>query len=161
MFLRLAKAVTITVYYTTRTVLVKGNRCTSWVREELNALIDNIRAIYVLTVNHHSHPDLHKELDEGRRLLSRPSLDNATRQTANVGDSGLRPPCVTALLAKVVLSPTPSVTGGCPPATPTPAVTTYLSPRPGHATPNPAQWRTTVYRRDHQPTLRVGHDLKS
>ena len=111
--LRSAKAVPITVYYTARTVLVKGNRCTSWVREEFNALIDNIRAIYVLTADHHSQPNLHKELDEGLRLLSLPSLDNATRQTTNVGDSGLRPTCVTALLAKVVLSPTPSVTGGC------------------------------------------------
>ena len=33
-----AKAVTITVYYAARTVVVQGNRCTSWVREEFNAL---------------------------------------------------------------------------------------------------------------------------
>ena len=45
-----AKAVTITFYYTTGTVLVQGNRCTSWVREEFNALIDSIWAVYVLTI---------------------------------------------------------------------------------------------------------------
>ena len=33
-----AKAVTITVYYTTGTVLVQGKRCTNWVREEFSAL---------------------------------------------------------------------------------------------------------------------------
>ena len=44
-----AKAVTITVYYTTGTFVVQSNRCTSWVREEFNALIDTIRAVYILT----------------------------------------------------------------------------------------------------------------
>ena len=42
---------------------------------------------------------------------------------------------MTALLAKVIVSPTPSVTGGCLPATPTLAVTTYPCPTPGHTTP--------------------------
>ena len=120
-----AKAVTITVYYTT--VLVQGNRCTSWVREEFNALTDTIRAVYILT-NHHSQPDLRKELDEGLRLLPLPSSDNASTQTTNVADSGRRPPYETALLAKLVLSPTPSATGGCPPATPTLAVTAHATP---------------------------------
>ena len=63
-----ATAVTITVYYTTRTVLVQGNRCTSWVREEFSALMDTIRAMYILA-NHHTQLDLHKEVDEGLRLL--------------------------------------------------------------------------------------------
>ena len=49
--------------------------------------------------------------------------------------SGMHQPFVNALLAKVVLSPTPSVTGGCPPAIPTPAVITSSSSRPDHATP--------------------------
>ena len=129
-----AKAVTITVYYTTGTVLVQGNRCTSWVRKEFSALMDTIRAMYILA-NHHTQPDLHKEVDEGLRLLPLPSPDSTSTQTTNAGDSGTRPPFVTALLAKAVLSPTPSVTGGCPPATSTPAVTTHPSPRPSHPTP--------------------------
>ena len=67
------KAVTITVYYTTATVLVQGNSCTNWVREESSALIDIVRAIYALVANHHTQPDLHKEVDEGLRLLPLPS----------------------------------------------------------------------------------------
>ena len=129
-----AKAVTINVYYTTGTVLVQGNRCTSWVREEFSALMDTIRAVYILA-NHHTQPDLHKEVDEGLRLLLLPSPDSTTTQTTSAGDSGMRPPFVIALLAKAVLSPTPSVTGGCPPATPTLAVTTHQSPRPSHPSP--------------------------
>ena len=139
-----AKAVTITVYYTTGTVLVQGNRCSSWVRKEFSALMDTIRAMYILA-NHHTQPDLHKEVDEGLRLLL-PSPDNTSTQTTNAGDRGTRPPFVTALLAKAVLSPTPSVTGGCPPATPTSAATTHTSPRPSHPTPtqpNGGQQETT------------------
>ena len=140
-----AKAVTITVYYTTGTVLVQGNKCTSWVREEFSALMDTIRAIYILA-SHHTQPDLHKEVDEGLRLLPLPSPDNTLTQTMNAGNSGMRPRFVTALLAKAVLSPTPSITDGCPPATPTLAVTTHPSPRPSHPTatqPNGGQQETT------------------
>ena len=140
-----AKAVTITVYYTTGTVLVQGNRCTSWVREEFSALMDTIRAVYILA-NHHTQPDLHKEVDEGLRLLPLPSPDSTSTQTTSAGDSGTRPPFVTALLAKAVLSPTPSNTGGCLPATPTSAVTTHPSPRPSHPSPtqpNGGQQETT------------------
>ena len=132
-----AKTVTITIYYTTATVLVQGKRCTIWVREEFNALIDTIRAICALVASHHTQPNLYKEVDEGVCLLPLLSPDNTSMQTTNVGsdDSGVCPPFVDALLAKVVLSLTPSVTGGCPPATPTLAVTTSQSSRPGHATP--------------------------
>ena len=129
-----AKAVTITVYYTTGTVLEQGNRCTSWVREEFSALIDTIRAMYILA-NHHTQPDLHKEVDEGLRLLPLPSPDSTSTQTTSAGDRGTRPPFVTALLTKAVLSPTPSVMCGCPPANPTSAVTTHPSPRPSHPSP--------------------------
>ena len=149
-----AKAVTITVYYTTGTVLVQGNKCTSWVREEFSALMDTIRAMYILA-NHHTQPDLHKEVDEGLRLLPLPSPDSTSTQTTSAGDSGTRPPFVTALLAKAVLSPTPSVTGGCPPATPTSAVTTHPSPRPSHPTPtqpNGGQQETTNRRSDLETT---------
>ena len=149
-----AKAVTITVYYTTGTVLVQGNRCTSWVREEFSALMDTIRAMYILA-NHHTQPDLHKEVDEGLRLLPLPSPDSTSTQTTSAGDSGTRPPFVTALLAKVVLSPTPSVTGGCTPATPTSAVTTHPSPRPSHPSPtqpNGGQQETTNQRSDLETT---------
>ena len=147
-----AKAVTITVYYTTGTV--QGNRCTSWVRKEFSALMDTIRAMYILA-NHHTQPDLHKEVDEGLRLLPLPSPDRTSTQTTNAGDSGTRPPFVTALLAKAVLSPTPSVTGGCPPATLTPAITTHQSPRPSHPTqtqPNGGQQETTNRRSDLETT---------
>ena len=149
-----AKAVTITVYYTTGTVLVQGNRCTSWVRKEFSALMDTVRAMYILA-NHHTQPDLRKEVDEVLRLLPLPSPDSTSTQTTNVGDSGMRPPFVTALLAKAVLSPTPSVTGGCPPATPTPAVTTHPSPRPSHPSPtqpNGGQQETTNRRSDLETT---------
>ena len=149
-----AKAVTITVYYTTGTVLVQGNRCTSWVREEFSALMDTIRAMYILA-NHHTQPDLHKEVDEGLRLLPLPSPDSTSAQTTHAGDSAMRPPFVTALLAKAVLSPTPSVTGGCPPATPTPVVTTHPSPRPSRPTPtqpNGGQQETTNRRSDLEMT---------
>ena len=149
-----AKAVTITVYYTTRTVLVQGNRCTSWVREEFCAVMDTVRAIYILP-NHHTQPDLYKEVDEGLRLLPLTSPDNTSMQTTNAGDSGMRPPFVTALLAKAVLSPTSSVTDGCPPATPTPAVTTHPSPRSSHPTPtqpNGGQQETTNRRLDLETT---------
>ena len=149
-----AKAVTITVYYTTGTVLVQGNRCTSWVREEFSALMDTIRAMYILA-NHHTQPDLHKEVDEGLRLLPLPSPDSTSTQTTSAGDSGTRPQFVRALLAKAVLSPTPSVTGGCPPATPTSAVTTHPSPRPSHPSstqPNGGQQETTNRRSDLKTT---------
>ena len=88
-----------------------------------------------LMTNHHTQPDLHKEVDEGLNLLPLPSLDNNSMLATNVGDddSGVRPPFVNALLVNVVLSPTPSVTGGCPPATPTLAVTNSSS-SPGQAT---------------------------
>ena len=127
---------TTTVYYCTGTALVQGNRCTSWVREEFSALIDTIRTIYALMASHQTQLDLHKEVDEGLCLFPLPSLDNTSMLTTNVGgdDSGECPPFVNALLANVVLSPTPSVTGGCPPATPTLAVITSPSPRPDHTT---------------------------
>ena len=149
-----AKAVTITVYYTTGTVLVQGNRCTSWVREEFSALMDTVRAMYI-QANHHTQPDLHKEVDEGLHLLPLPSPDSTSTQTTHAGDSAMRPLFVTALLAKAVLSPTPSVMGGCPPATPTPAVTTRPSPRPSHPTPtqpNGGQQETTNRRSDLEMT---------
>ena len=92
-----AKAVTITVYYTTGTVPVQGNRCTSWVRGEFSALMDTIRAVYILA-NHHTQPDLHKEVDEGLRLLPLPSPDSTSTQTTSTGDSGMRPLFVTARL---------------------------------------------------------------
>ena len=141
-------------YYTTGTVLVQGNRCTSWVKEEFSALMDTIRAMYILA-NHHTQPDLHKEVDEGLRLLPLPSPDSTSTQTTSAGDSGTRPSFVTALLAKAVLSPTPSLTGGCPPATPTSAVTTRPSPRPSHPSPtqpNGGQQETTNRRSDLETT---------
>ena len=107
--------------------------------------MDTIRAVYILA-NLHTQPDLHKEVDEGLRLLLLPSPDSTSTQTTNVGNGGMRPPFVTALLAKAVLSPTPSVTGGCPPATPTSAVITHPSPRPSHPSPtqpNGGQQETT------------------
>ena len=97
-------------------------------RKELGALIDTIRAICTLIANHYTQPVLHKEVDEGPRLLPLPSTDNKVMLAATVGgdDSDVRPPFVNALLEKVILSPGPFVTGGCPPAPPTPAVTTGL-----------------------------------
>ena len=133
-----AKAVTITVYYTTGTVVVQGNRCTDWEQEEFRALIDTIRAVYTLMASHQTQPELHKEANEGLCLLPLPSPDNTSMLTTHLGgdDSGVRPPFVNVLLEKVVFSPIPFIMGGCPPATPTPAVTTSPSSRPGHATPN-------------------------
>ena len=80
-----AKAVTITVYYTTGTVLVQGNGCAGWVREEFSALMDTIRALYILA-NHHTKPDLHKEVDRGPL----PSSASFTRQHFNADDERRR-----------------------------------------------------------------------
>ena len=119
-----------------------------------SALIDTIRAMYILA-NYHTQPDLHKEVDEGLRLLPLPSPDSTSTQKTNAGDSGTRPPFETALLAKAVLSPTPSVTGGCPPATPTSAVTPHPSARPSHPSPTQpdgGQQETTNRRSDLETT---------
>ena len=86
------------------------------------------------------------------RFLHRTAQQRRRRARATVERA---PPFVTALLAKAVLSPTPSVTGGCPPATPTPAVTTHPSPRPSHPTPtqpNGGQQETTNRRSDLERT---------
>ena len=125
---RTARAVTITVYYTTGTVLVQGNRCTNWVQEEIRALIDTVRAINALVAIHHTQTDLDAEVDEGLRLLPQPSPDSNSMLTSNVGgdDSGVRPPFVNALLAKVILLPTCHFHKGC-------HVTSSPSSRPGHA----------------------------
>ena len=110
--------------------------------------------MYILA-NHHTEPDLHKDVVEGLRLLPLSSPDSTSTQTTSACDSGMRLPFVTALLAKAVLSPTPSVTGGCPPATPTLAVTTHPSPRQSHPTPiqpNGGQQETTNRRSDLETT---------
>ena len=148
------KAVTITVYYTTGTMVVQGNRCTSWVGEESSALMDTIRAVYILA-NHHTQPDLHKEVDEGLRLLPFPSSDNTSTQTTNVGDSIMRLPFVTAIIGESGPFAHPFRHGwlhtshshiGC-------HHSSVSQTKPPY--PNPAQWRTTG---DNQPTLGFGND---
>ena len=90
--------------------------------------IYTIRANYILA-NHHTQPDLHKEVDEGLHLLPLPSPDSTSTQTTKLG--------------------------GCPLATPTPAVIPHPSPRPSHPTPtqpNGGQQETTNRRSDLETT---------
>ena len=68
------KAVTITAYYTTGTIHIQGTRCVTWVREEFDALIATVRAIYALTSTK-SSMDL-KEVEDGLHLLPPPSTDS-------------------------------------------------------------------------------------
>ena len=155
-----AKAVTITVYYTAGTMLVQGNRCTSWVREEFSAVMDTVRAIYILA-SHHTQPELHKEVDEDLRLLPLTSLDNTSMQTTNAGDSGMRPPpppptpvcdCLIgesgsfAHLFRHGWLPTSHSHTSC-------HHSSVYQIKPPY--PNPEKWRTTG---DNQPTLGSGND---
>ena len=97
MFYSTSKAVTITVCYTTRPAIAPGKRCTNSVREEVRALIsqDNL----ALMADHHTQPDLHKEVGDGLRLLPLPSPDSNSLLTANVSgeDGGVCPQFVNTL----------------------------------------------------------------
>ena len=53
------KLVTITIFYSTGTILVQGNKCPRWRDEEFNSLILCIRAIYTF-VDRVKEPGLHE-----------------------------------------------------------------------------------------------------
>ena len=53
------KLVTITIFYSTGTVLVQGNRCPRWRDEEFSSLIKCIRVIYAF-VDRVKEPELHE-----------------------------------------------------------------------------------------------------
>ena len=64
------KLVTITIFYSTGTVLVQGNRCPHWRDEEFSSLIKCIRAIYALVP---SQPHLQQLQSRFPSISSRPA----------------------------------------------------------------------------------------
>ena len=60
------KLVTITILYSTGTVLVQGNRCPRWRDEEFSSLIKCIRAIYAF-VDRVKEPELHETVTTNLR----------------------------------------------------------------------------------------------
>ena len=67
------KLVTITIFYSTGTVLVQGNRCPRWRDEEFSSLIKCIRAIYAF-VDRVKEPELHETVTTNLRNLRLPTV---------------------------------------------------------------------------------------
>ena len=66
------KLVTISVYYTTGTVLVQGVKCRTWLKDEFDALIQVIRAVYAF-VGGKKYPGLEYAVRECLSTLPIPS----------------------------------------------------------------------------------------
>ena len=67
------KLVTITIFYSTSTVLVQGNRCPHWRDEEFSSLIKCIRAIYAF-VDRVKEPGLHETVTTNLCNLRLPTV---------------------------------------------------------------------------------------
>ena len=83
------KLVTITIFYSTGTVLVQGNRCPRWRDEEFSSLIKCIRATYAF-VDRVKEPGLHETVTSNLRNLRLPTVSPSP-----TGEPGLhvRPRC--------------------------------------------------------------------
>ena len=84
------KLVTITIFYSTGTVLVQGNRCPRWREEEFSSLIKCIRAIYAF-VDRVKEPELHETVTTNLRNLRLPTVSPSP--TGEPGLHDVRPRC--------------------------------------------------------------------
>ena len=84
------KLVTITIFYSTGTVLVQGNRCPRWRDEEFSSLIKCIRAIYAF-VDRVKEPELHETVTTNLRNLRLPTVSPSP--TGEPGLHDVRPRC--------------------------------------------------------------------
>ena len=81
---------TITIFYSTGTVLVQGNRCPRWRDEEFSSLIKCIRAIYAF-VDRVKEPELHETVTTNLRNLRLPTVSPSP--TGEPGLHDVRPRC--------------------------------------------------------------------
>ena len=84
------KLVTITIFYSTGTVLVQGNRCPRWKDEEFSSLIKCIRAIYTF-VDRVKEPGLHGTVTSNLCNLRLPTVSPSP--TGEPGLHDVRPRC--------------------------------------------------------------------
>ena len=84
------KLVTITILYSTGTVLVQGNRCPRWRDEEFSSLIKCIRAVYAF-VDRVKEPELHETVTTNLRNLRLPTVSPSP--TGEPGLHDVRPRC--------------------------------------------------------------------
>ena len=84
------KLVTITIFYSTGTILVQGNRCLRWRDEEFSSLIKCIRAIYAF-VDRVKEPELHETVTTNLRNLRLPTVSPSP--TGEPGLHDVRPRC--------------------------------------------------------------------
>ena len=86
------KLVTITIFYSTGTVLVQGNRCPRWRDEEFSSLIKYIRAIYAFVDRDRvKEPELHETVTTNLRNLRLPTVSPSP--TGEPGLHDVRPRC--------------------------------------------------------------------
>ena len=84
------KLVTITIFYSTGTVLVQGNRCPRWRDEEFSSLIKCIRVIYAF-VDRVKEPELHETVTTNLRNLRLPTVSPSPGGEPGLHD--VRPRC--------------------------------------------------------------------
>ena len=83
------KLVTITIFYSTGTVLVQGNRCPRWRDEAFSSLIKCIRAIYTF-VHRVKEPGLHETVTSNLCNLQLPTVSPSPGGEPGLHDVRLR-----------------------------------------------------------------------
>ena len=84
------KLVTITIFYSTGTILVQGNKCPRWRDEEFSSLVKFIRAIYVF-VDRVKEPGLHETVTSNLCNLRLPTVSPSPGGEPGLHD--VRPRC--------------------------------------------------------------------
>ena len=85
------KLVTISVYYTTGTVLVQGVKCRTWLKDEFDVLIQVISAVYAF-VGGKKYPGLENAVRECLSTLPIPSATELPSWKGGISDCSPPPP---------------------------------------------------------------------
>ena len=96
------KLVTISVYYTTGTVLVQGVKCRTWLKDEFDVLIQVIRAVYAF-VGCKKYPGLENAVRECLSTLPIPSATELLSWKGGISDCSPQNTPLRPLMSKLTL----------------------------------------------------------